>query len=286
MRFHYRLTRGDVAAQDIPKHVETLLNKLSLKLCADTVLGDPGSTGGLSGGERKRLNVGLSLVSEPQLLFLDEPTSGLDSKKARSLMIDMRKISAETGCTVVSTIHQPSLEVFSLFTKVMLLHMGRLRFFGTIPELLMTFEKIGKGVPIGENVADFVIDYLDVSTEAETLQLSAAAEKVCSKPGGTASPKKDDANGPQDEMRNVSKLSTNSTTQQYIQHIESLALDVVKPTDVKISPEGTNGVNSTNGDTVVPVTPTKGASTLVKSHAAPSGVAKFKALFQRNVLNV
>lgn len=44
---------------------------------------------GISGGQRKRVNVGLELVSDPSLLFLDEPTSGLDST-ASKLVVQVR----------------------------------------------------------------------------------------------------------------------------------------------------------------------------------------------------
>ena len=52
-------------------------------------MGSPGLVRGISGGERKRTNVGLSLIGKPALLLLDEPTSGLDSKMSDSLMKDV-----------------------------------------------------------------------------------------------------------------------------------------------------------------------------------------------------
>lgn len=87
------------------KAVEDVIEKLNLKKCADTVVGSPGLVRGISGGERKRTNVALSLLGNPSLLLLDEPTSGLDSKMSDSLMRDVRTI-ADQGCTVIATIHQ------------------------------------------------------------------------------------------------------------------------------------------------------------------------------------
>ena len=104
--------------------VESVIEKLNLKKCADTVVGSPGLVRGISGGERKRTNVALSLLGSPSLLLLDEPTSGLDSKMSDSLMRDVKQIT-EQGCTVVATIHQPSEAVFMRFDKVLLLETGR-----------------------------------------------------------------------------------------------------------------------------------------------------------------
>ena len=47
---------------------------------------------GISGGQRKRVNVGLELVSDPALLFLDEPTSGLDSTSSRLVVAALQQV--------------------------------------------------------------------------------------------------------------------------------------------------------------------------------------------------
>ena len=112
-----------------PSQVDSVIEKLSLKKCADTVVGSPGLVRGISGGERKRTNVALSLLGSPSLLLLDEPTSGLDSKMSDSLMRDVKQIT-EQGCTVVATTHQPSEAVFTRFDKVLLLETGRATWLG------------------------------------------------------------------------------------------------------------------------------------------------------------
>jgi ABC-type multidrug transport system ATPase subunit len=84
----------------------------------------------LSGGERKRLNIGLELIGRPDALLLDEPTSGLSSADAEGVMKILRA-RADAGVLVMAVIHQPSPEVFARFDKVIVLDVGgRLAFFG------------------------------------------------------------------------------------------------------------------------------------------------------------
>jgi len=65
----------------------------------------------LSGGERKRVSIGVEMITNPSLILLDEPTSGLDSFKALEIVKIMQRLAAQ-GKTVISTIHQPSSEAF------------------------------------------------------------------------------------------------------------------------------------------------------------------------------
>lgn len=65
--------------------MEDLISLLGLESCADTKIGDE-LTRGISGGEKKRVNIGIELIQSPNLLFLDEPTTGLDSTNALNVM--------------------------------------------------------------------------------------------------------------------------------------------------------------------------------------------------------
>ncbi|KAG7378316.1 hypothetical protein PHYBOEH_000427, partial [Phytophthora boehmeriae] len=149
----------------------------------------------------KRLTIGVELVAQPSILFLDEPTSGLDARSAKMVMNGVRKV-ANSGRTVLCTIHQPSSEVFFLFDSLLLLkHGGEMVFFGelenippdlracghlidyfedipTAPRLpagqnpaTWMLECIGAGVGTNENRAnvDF-IDYFRGSQQHQTLQ--------------------------------------------------------------------------------------------------------------------
>ncbi|EEY56183.1 ATP-binding Cassette (ABC) Superfamily [Phytophthora infestans T30-4] len=97
--------------------VDTCLELLGLSPIADQIIR------GSSMEQMKRLTIGVELAAQPSVLFLDEPTSGLDARSAKLIMDGVRKV-ADTGRTVVCTIHQPSAEVFQVFDSMLLLKRG------------------------------------------------------------------------------------------------------------------------------------------------------------------
>lgn len=99
-----------------------MIELLGLEKCADTIAGD-NMRRGLSGGEKKRVNVGIELISQPNLLFLDEPTTGLDSTTALSVMQQVQSLKSR-GITIVSTIHSPSAKILDLFDNIIILVEG------------------------------------------------------------------------------------------------------------------------------------------------------------------
>lgn len=93
---------------------------------------------GISGGERKRLSFAAEVLTNPSLMFCDEPTSGLDSFMALNV-IQVLKTMAQSGKTVICTIHQPSSELYALFDKLLLLAEGRVAFLGSPEEAEILF---------------------------------------------------------------------------------------------------------------------------------------------------
>ena len=85
--------------------VERTIQALGLGSIRDSVVGTVEKRG-ISGGQRKRVNVGLELVIEPSLLILDEPTSGLDSTSSRLVLQALRR-EAMVGVNVSLVLHQP-----------------------------------------------------------------------------------------------------------------------------------------------------------------------------------
>jgi ABC-type multidrug transport system ATPase subunit len=119
----------------IDQRIAQVITQLGLEGTEETRVGSPVARG-ISGGQRKRVNLAMELISDPLVLFLDEPTSGLSSVDALAVMQLLRRL-ADAGKTVLLSIHQPSREVFRLMDSVVILgkdansaRPARLVFFG------------------------------------------------------------------------------------------------------------------------------------------------------------
>ena len=112
-----RLPRAEWDAKRVYRLVDAVVEVLGLQTCVDTL------TRSISGGQRKRTNIGMELATAPAAIFLDEPTSGLDSTAALQVCNTLRTI-ADLGITVVAVIHQPRAEIFQSFDDLLLLAPG------------------------------------------------------------------------------------------------------------------------------------------------------------------
>ncbi|XP_054798832.1 ABC transporter G family member 22-like [Prosopis cineraria] len=146
----------DLSITQKKERVMNVLSELCLERCQDTAIGG-NFIRGVSGGERKRVCIGTEILLNPSLLFLDEPTSGLDSTTASRIVQILQNISKE-GKTVVTTIHQPSSKLFSMFDKLILLGKGSTLYFGKASDAMMYFSSIGCSPLIAMNPAEFLID--------------------------------------------------------------------------------------------------------------------------------
>jgi ABC-type multidrug transport system ATPase subunit len=114
----------------------------------------------LSGGEQKRLSVGMGMISNPNILFLDEPTSGLDSTAAFYIVKYLVCLAKTTNVAVIMTIHQPAAIVFDMLQDLYLLETGRLAYFGPISAAKGYFASLGMICPAGINPADFYLQLI------------------------------------------------------------------------------------------------------------------------------
>lgn len=113
---------------------------------------------GVSGGQKKRVNIGIELVANPSLLFLDEPTSGLDATTSLQIINSLRKMS-DIDMTIIMVIHQPRYSLFTLFDDVLLLGPGgRTVYLGNSQNAKTYFEDLGFQMPAAENPADWMFD--------------------------------------------------------------------------------------------------------------------------------
>jgi ABC-type multidrug transport system ATPase subunit len=130
-----------------------------IKTNKDVNIGDE-DTRGISGGQRKRVNIGIELCAIPTCIFLDEPTSGLDSTAALEVCDNLRQIAA-LGLTIVSVIHQPRIEIFEKFHDVFLIAPGgQTAYLGPIKECQPYFESHGYYFDPRVNPADVLMDIL------------------------------------------------------------------------------------------------------------------------------
>lgn len=120
---------GGLSKSEVKGLVEGAIMEMGLQDCEDKLIGN-WHLRGISGGEKKRLSIALEILTKPTLLFLDEPTSGLDSASAFFVVQALRSVARDGRRTVVSSIHQPSSEVFALFDDLFLLSGGETVFFG------------------------------------------------------------------------------------------------------------------------------------------------------------
>lgn len=111
---------------------------------------------GLSGGEKRRTQIGTEMVINPQVLFLDVPTSGLDSARALSLMTLLKTMATENKQTIVVSLDQPRSNVFQLFDRVILLSRGKVVFSGPRSDIVPFFARNGFKCPKGFNHSDYL----------------------------------------------------------------------------------------------------------------------------------
>lgn len=119
------------------RRVEQLIDYMDLKKVHDTRIGGA-SQRGISGGQAKRVNICVSIVTDPHILYLDEPTSGLDSFTSEEVMDAVARL-ARDGITVCATIHSPTPTIFATFDRLMLLAGGRTVYFGPLGEAMRNY---------------------------------------------------------------------------------------------------------------------------------------------------
>eukprot|EP00877_Chromochloris_zofingiensis_P009171 jgi/Chrzof1/4507/Cz14g16020.t1 len=134
--------------------VEQLLQQLELSHVASSLIGDEAAgIKGISGGEKRRVSVGIELVKDPAIIFLDEPTTGLDSEMAFGVMRVLKTLAASNKM-VVCTIHQPNSDITDTFDDWMLLSKGVVLYHGPWSEAVDYFQAHGFPCPMYKNPSD------------------------------------------------------------------------------------------------------------------------------------
>ncbi|KAI8602074.1 hypothetical protein EDD21DRAFT_336349 [Dissophora ornata] len=155
MRLPAKLTRPQMTEK-----VLEIVDFLGLNSVMNSAVGDA-ERRGISGGQRKRVNIGMELVTDPSILFLDEPTSGLDSSTSGDVCKLLKSIARKKGLTVAAVIHSPSPVAFDQFDDLLLLgHGGRVVYHGPRGEASNYFAAIGFPTPKDSSPSDFYMDVI------------------------------------------------------------------------------------------------------------------------------
>jgi ABC transport system ATP-binding/permease protein len=136
-----RLCFGHYSKEEIAQLSEKVLLNLGLSEIRNLKVGSPLAKT-ISGGQRKRLNIGLELLREPTVLFVDEPTSGLSSRDSENIMDLLKELSLR-GKMIFVVIHQPSSDIFKMFDTLIILDVGGFQiYYGNPVESVNYFQEI------------------------------------------------------------------------------------------------------------------------------------------------
>ncbi|PYI88596.1 MAG: hypothetical protein DMF03_10080 [Verrucomicrobia bacterium] len=169
LQFAAAIRSPHLSRRDRMRRLEGKLVELGLSERRDAVVGSALKKT-LSGGERKRLNIGLDMIGSADVYLFDEPTSGLSSKDSEHVIEIIRSMAHNK--IIIVTIHQPSSKLFQMFHKAILLDKGgRLVFFGTPTDMLRYFAEaehqhqfgadLGACPSCGTTRPEFIFDVLE-----------------------------------------------------------------------------------------------------------------------------
>jgi len=113
----------DMDDDEIDQRVMQTLRDLGLEQVMNLEIGKPEKKV-LSGGQRKRVNIALELVTDPVIMFLDEPTSGLAADDTTALITLLSDLAKKTGKTIIVTIHQPAKDEYEKFNLALIMGFG------------------------------------------------------------------------------------------------------------------------------------------------------------------
>ena len=125
---------ASVSLAEKTRRVEAIMQELGLMHIASSRVGDVENVRkrGVSGGERRRVSIGVDVIHDPAILILDEPTSGLDSASALHVVEMLSRMAVLRHRTIVLSIHQPSYRILELLPSVLLLAGGRVVHHGAV----------------------------------------------------------------------------------------------------------------------------------------------------------
>jgi ABC-type multidrug transport system ATPase subunit/uncharacterized tellurite resistance protein B-like protein/ABC-type multidrug transport system permease subunit len=162
--YNAKLRHPDKTESEIQVLVEQALYDIDLYEKRHIKAGSP-TQRTLSGGQRKRLNIGLELLANADVYFLDEPTSGLSSKDSEKIVELLQRLTLK-GKIIFVVIHQPSSKIYRMFDKILFLDKGgKLAFFGDVVAALAYFRNHSKTQHINPALLNIAEEAVALATE-------------------------------------------------------------------------------------------------------------------------
>ncbi|KAJ6818768.1 ABC transporter G family member 23-like [Iris pallida] len=152
---HFRLKGWSKRIKE--ERICALMQELGLDHVADSYVGDE-ERRGISGGERKRVSIGVDVIHNPPILLLDEPTSGLDSTSALQVVELLSSMARTRQQILILTIHQPSYRILHHISTFLLLSRGRVAHCGSLGSLEETILDLGYRIPVQLNALEFAME--------------------------------------------------------------------------------------------------------------------------------
>jgi ABC transport system ATP-binding/permease protein len=182
----------DTSRQERKRRVAEVIDELDLKTCANRIIKQ------LSGGQRKRVSIGVELLTRPSLFFLDEATSGLDPATEAQMMKLLRRL-ADQGRTILLITHATK-NVMACDKVVFLARGGYLAYFGPPEDALQyfgvkDFDEIYERLESGAKPEEWAARY-QASPQLQQYVVQPLNEVACAWSGGAAAPQWGGFGGP------------------------------------------------------------------------------------------
>lgn len=165
LMFSAKFRLKEMSGQDREDRVDGLIQELGLIHVADAFVGDEENRG-ISGGERKRVSIGVDVIHDPPILLLDEPTSGLDSSSALHVVELLSSMARAKQRTIVLSIHQPSYRILQCIPNFLILSHGSVVHHGSLESLELAITRQGFRIPPQINPLEFSMEIISTLEES------------------------------------------------------------------------------------------------------------------------
>ncbi|KAK4419021.1 ABC transporter G family member 23 [Sesamum alatum] len=176
LMFSAKFRLKELSAREREARVEGLMQELGLVHVADGFVGDDENRG-ISGGERKRVSIGVDMIHDPPILLLDEPTSGLDSSSALQVISLLSSMARTKHRTIVLSIHQPSYRIIQQIPSFLILSQGSVAHHGSLQALEQAITGQGFKVPPQLNPLEFSMEIISILEDSYSKSHSSEVDR-------------------------------------------------------------------------------------------------------------